>query len=281
MKSVMSMVTAVYKFVNKINGRVYIGSAIDIEKRRYWHSQLDISHCREFKNAVLEFGENNFEFVIVEPIDNIGISKRELRIKLNEKEQFYLDKCFAQEYINTKGKDRRFRELTYNINPKASGCAGYKWTEDAIQRRKEYYKTSVNPMKGKKHTEETKKKMRDAKKRELKSRFGINNPNYGRVTTEELKEKMSRGKELSGTAKSFYRISQNGNVKGPFINIARYGRDNGLRKGGIQRSIDDGGTYKGYAYCNANELEKRLEKIKNSPSYWRYAISRNKNVICE
>ena len=73
--------TGIYKIENKINGKIYIGQSINIERR--WSE-----HCRKSKKsliskAISEFGRQNFSFQILEEC------KKE---ELNEKESFYIFK---------------------------------------------------------------------------------------------------------------------------------------------------------------------------------------------
>ena len=59
--------------------------------------------------------------------------------KIRTCEQYYLDLYYAKEHVTTKGKDKRFRKLTYNINPKAEGGCGNFWSEE----RKEKIKIKI------------------------------------------------------------------------------------------------------------------------------------------
>jgi len=77
--------TGIYKIVNKINNKIYIGSAKDLNKRIKNHlSNLrNNKHCNEYLQLSFnKYKEENFEFIILEncSIDN-----------LIEKEQFYID----------------------------------------------------------------------------------------------------------------------------------------------------------------------------------------------
>jgi len=79
-------ICGVYKIENLINGKVYIGSSIDIYKRWKYHiSDFKANrHCNKyFQSAWNKYGKNNFEFSIVEKIDDENI--------LFEREQYWLD----------------------------------------------------------------------------------------------------------------------------------------------------------------------------------------------
>lgn len=75
----------IYKIINKVNGKFYIGSSDRLEKRKYEHWKL-LKSGKHFnshlQNAWNLYGENNFEFIIVEEC--------EPSVQF-EREQFYLD----------------------------------------------------------------------------------------------------------------------------------------------------------------------------------------------
>lgn len=75
----------VYKIINKVNGKFYIGSSDRIEIRKYehWSALRNRTHFNtHLQNAWNLYGEGNFEFVIIEEC--------EPSVQF-EKEQFYLD----------------------------------------------------------------------------------------------------------------------------------------------------------------------------------------------
>lgn len=112
----------IYKILNKINGKVYIGSTAKSFYHR-WHvhkSNLkkNTHHCTYLQNAWNKYGEENFEFHIIKEFsveDFPNISYKELNIKILEIEQSYLD-----EYKNK-----------YNILSKAGSSLGSKHTEES------------------------------------------------------------------------------------------------------------------------------------------------------
>ncbi len=82
-------IVGVYLIKNKINGKVYIGQSIDIERRwcqhRYGKGSLIL------RKAIKKYGIVNFEFVIVEEIDIIGKTNKEIEELLIILEQKWLD----------------------------------------------------------------------------------------------------------------------------------------------------------------------------------------------
>lgn len=82
----INLVSGIYIIKNKINGRCYIGSSKDNKNRWRKHkylSRLGTHYAKILQKEWNEFGENNFEFSILELCD---------KEKLISTEQEYLDK---------------------------------------------------------------------------------------------------------------------------------------------------------------------------------------------
>lgn len=78
--------SGIYKILNKINGKIYIGSAVNLYKRWIKHKRYakgNYHHSQAFQRAWNKYGEANFEFLILEIIED--------KTKLAEREQIYLD----------------------------------------------------------------------------------------------------------------------------------------------------------------------------------------------
>lgn len=79
------MKCGVYRIFNKINGRFYIGSSIDIIKRckqHAYHLNSNNHLSRYLQHSWNKYGWNNFEFEIIELCNKDDLLARE---------QFYLD----------------------------------------------------------------------------------------------------------------------------------------------------------------------------------------------
>lgn len=134
----------IYGIINKINGKVYVGQTGERFLRRYWHHQWklrDNSHDNIYlQNAWNKYGEDNFEYVILEVAEDLSLLD-ELEIK----------------YIEHYKKNN----LSYNMLLGGGGRRGFKMSESAkeiiAQKNRQH-------MLGKKHSEETKRKMSETRK---------------------------------------------------------------------------------------------------------------------
>ena len=138
-------ISGIYKIVNKINGKYYVGSSINVKRRWNEHkSELNKNvHINSYlQNSWNKYGKNNFDFIIIKEV-----SKSDLIIE----EQKYLDEI---------KNDRK--NICYNLTFQANGspyseneCARLKM----IKSLKKYYETHKSPFYKKHHTKETKLKM--------------------------------------------------------------------------------------------------------------------------
>lgn len=103
----------IYKIKNKVNGKVYIGQSIDIKRRWYAHkNELGRQvHCNShMQKSWNKYGEENFEFSILEECDLNDI---------DEKEIFWIS------YYNSANQD-----FGYNLTDGGQGIHGYIPTEE-------------------------------------------------------------------------------------------------------------------------------------------------------
>ena len=102
--TIKTKVSGIYKIINKVNGKYYVGSSKCI-KNRWSQHKADLrnnNHKNDYlQNAWNKYGENNFEFIIIEE----NISERELLI-------------VEQRYLHIAHKEQK---KCYNLNFDASG----------------------------------------------------------------------------------------------------------------------------------------------------------------
>ena len=103
------------------NGKCYVGSAISIENRCYFHKNKlnrNIHSNKYLQDAWNKYGSKNFEFSVLEYVED--------KTKLLEREQFWLD--------NSQCYDRL---VGYNIRPNAYSSLGVKHTEETKKKMSE------------------------------------------------------------------------------------------------------------------------------------------------
>lgn len=134
----------IYCIKNKINGKVYIGSSKNIDKRWKKHKYCLAGGYHEnehLQNSYNIYSKDNFEFLILEEC------KEE---ELIEKEQYYLNAYKSCE-----------RDKGYNICPQVNKT---QMAEETKRKISNALKGEKSPMFGTHLSEETKKKLRDANK---------------------------------------------------------------------------------------------------------------------
>lgn len=151
----------VYRIVNNVNYKLYIGSSIHVNRRIYTHIQAlngKYHGNTHLQNAWDKYGGENFSFETIEIIDG---SEEDIR----KREQYWLDYYRSYDY-----------NLGYNMSHYAIGGGGYEVSDDTRKKLSEAHK-------GKTHSEKTKKKMSEIKQGEY-------NPFYGKSHTKETRMKM-------------------------------------------------------------------------------------------
>jgi len=116
-----------------LNERIYIGSALRCSTRKGQHlyKLRRNSHCNpKLQNYFNKYGEELFSFHILEHLPTSSF--KEVRMK----EQEYLNKYFAQEYIESGFKDKRFDQLLLNVSPEVDLMRVH-WTEERREAQRE------------------------------------------------------------------------------------------------------------------------------------------------
>lgn len=107
----------IYKIENKINGKVYIGKSIDINRRWYSHkNELNGQrHCNNYlQNSWNKYGEDNFIFEILE------LCQKE---ELNDREKFWIETYYANNAITG-----------YNLTSGGDGCCDHYLSDETKEK---------------------------------------------------------------------------------------------------------------------------------------------------
>lgn len=163
----------IYGILNLVNGKIYVGSAVDIYYRFHTHkSKLKYNQHvnKHLQSAWNEYGELAFDFIILEHVM--------WKSDLIDREQYWIDltDCYNPEH-------------GYNFRKIAKSNLGLK----KIVSKETRLKLSV-ANKGRKHSQETKFKLSKARKGKILSDIHIANAVKGRAGythSAETKAKMS------------------------------------------------------------------------------------------
>ena len=84
-------VVGIYKMTNKINGKIYIGQSIDIEKRikeHFWKATntKDVSYNSAIHQAIRKYGQENFTWEVLEEC-GIDVIDKSLKTDFNLRSQ--------------------------------------------------------------------------------------------------------------------------------------------------------------------------------------------------
>ena len=194
----------VYKATNKVNGKVYVGQTIQSwSNRKAEHKNRHPDSRNHFHRSIRKYGWDSFEWKVIDTANSID--------ELNEKEVFWISvfDSFNNGYNGTYGGQNAHHSEE---------------TRKKISESRKGKKLSKNhpfkaSMKGKKHTEETKRKISLAKlgkPRTEETRRKISISHTGKVLSEEHRRNIGisktgeknywygKGYLLSGENNSFY-----------------------------------------------------------------------------
>jgi len=163
--------SGIYAFVNKLNGKQYIGSSKNLYERMLHHLS-GVKSNLALQQAFNKYGKENFQFVIYAYAPNTLPHITDLETLFMSYFPF---------------------EQLYNFAPTALSMQGYKHTEDTTAKMTaRLLKPEYQPMFRKTHLAEARK---------LISKSGQLNPMFGKTHTLNIKLLMSNRK---GTAVSLY-----------------------------------------------------------------------------
>jgi group I intron endonuclease len=141
-KDTIPNLSGIYQIQSIINGKRYIGSAINLRERKNVHFcnlKKNKHHCTKLQHHYNKYGENDLQFSILEfcPIRS-----------LIKHEQYYIDIFHLFSNIG--------HPLEFNISPIAGSALGVKWSEETKQK----HRGINNPLYGTHFSESHKANMR-------------------------------------------------------------------------------------------------------------------------
>ena len=166
------MRSGIYRIDNSINGKCYVGSSIDLDRRRKEHSYtlMNNSHSnKHLQNAYNKYGRECFKFTIIEILEIFD----DIKQSLLDREQFWIDNLLPE----------------YNILLIAGSSLGFNHSEETKQQ-------ISNSTKGVKKSIEHSKHIREAQK--------------GKILTEDHKAKLSEAAKHRKSPSNVTKISING-----------------------------------------------------------------------
>lgn len=156
-KGQLNKKSGVYKIVNVIDGKIYVGESKNIERRFIDHiyKLLKKEHVNNhLQNAVNLYGLENFRFEVLEFCDSIETKRVEhhwvIRLQSFEKDKGYNIKPTDPEKVNLRKIETSLK--IYQTKKKNAEIKGYWLSPETIQKIQQ-------SRKGYRHSEETKAKI--------------------------------------------------------------------------------------------------------------------------
>jgi len=169
--SKVNKICGIYKIVNKINGKVYIGQSVNIYRRLTAHKNWKKRSTSAIGQAIIKYGIDNFEYIILEVCD------KEL---LNQQEKHWILENNSLSPLGYNLATGGGSEFTYSDESKERmrmAQTGKKQSQETINKRF----TTIQKNGRYRQTEEHKAKIAELTR--------------NRVWSEESKEKMSKAKK--------------------------------------------------------------------------------------
>lgn len=198
------MICGIYMIKNIVNGKIYIGQAVDIERRWKKHrsglrgNDHDNKHLQ---NAWNKYGQENFEFTVICECDESQLNMMEIDY-IAKLKTYDRDFGYNKTYGGDSGRptEETKRKTSESLKGRTLSEEHKKNISEAHKGKsfsEEHKKKMSESLKGRTHTEETKKKLSESLK-------GRTSPNKGKSFSEEHKKNISealKGKPLSEETK--------------------------------------------------------------------------------
>lgn len=227
----------IYKIINVINNKFYVGSAVDFKKRkaRHWRELRKGEHNNGHLQAAWnKYGEQAFTFVVVQELTEAD--------DLLAAENVWLKSSVGQPNCYNIGTDATAPLL--GVKGEAHPLFGYKHTPEALSKITEASTgrtQSEDIIKRKTAHLHGKPKSAEIRAKISKTLSGAGNPNYGKPRSDEFKEKVSRKVDM---------IAPDGAVFS-YASILALREATGLKPSTVNNALKHGkpmraGSYKGW-----------------------------------
>lgn len=190
-------ISGIYSITHRASGRVYVGSAVNIQRR--WQVHLNDLRRGDHRNSYLQnafrkYGEAAFDFAVLEEVDDLA--------RLIAREQAHIDQRQAAS-----------RKYGYNIAPKAGSQLGFKHSEKTRALFSRVFK-------GRKHSEEARREKSERTRGrtfspETRRRLSVSHARHSKLNDGLVRHIF----ELAGDDNSFHRIAAAMGISVP--NVAR------------------------------------------------------------
>jgi group I intron endonuclease len=201
------MEQVIYKIINVVNNKFYVGSTTNKKVRFRQHRKLlrgNRHHCKHLQAAWNKYGEDKFEFVVVEVVLDT--------MSLQQIEDIYLLQHVGQPMCYNSGysAEAPWRNAPPEVTPNFGKVMAQQQKEQISKTLKEFYAADYfnHPRVGKTHTEETRLKIRQNRT----PTAGENHYRHGKTLSDETKAKIGaaqRGKPKAEGRK----VSEEGRLK--------------------------------------------------------------------
>jgi group I intron endonuclease len=167
--------TGVYSITNLTNNKIYIGSVSSKKgfngrwSRHIFDLKNNKHHSKHLQLSWNKYGVNNFEFKIIEIIEDVNL--------ILIKEQIYLD--LYQSYIPKNG---------YNILSKSNSSIGFKHTTESKNKMSNSHKNKKLKNTHKQKISESNK----GKKHSIETKIKMSKWQLGKILSDETKSKISK-----------------------------------------------------------------------------------------
>lgn len=182
------MTQVIYKIINRVNDKFYVGSTIHKKVRFRQHRKMlraNRHHCKHLQAAWNKYGEDKFDFVVVEEVSDDR--------PLHEVEDIYLKAHVGTKQCYNSGlaSNAPWRGIPSHKHPHFGKTLSSDQKDKISSALKEFYAEDYfnHPRVGKSHTEETKAKI-SASKLANPAR-----PWLGKERSEDTKAKISKAQK--------------------------------------------------------------------------------------